>query len=358
MRPFWKLCLVFTFLFSTGLFNTGTVALAEDSQCPPVPIERVSRQLETAREQIQLVDYPAALTELEKVEQMLPCATEAVPPQLLSRFQFLRGLTMFYLGNEQGARNAFMRALSFDQSLKWDTQFGQRPRETFLDAREQSLSRPTNAIKCPPLASGVKVYVDGKLVASGESLSLATGTHFQQIHWPSGRWEGTFFDLTPGREELALPRQALAQGDGPRTSGNTGTQTRPPRVDLEPSTGRSMGKIPFYLSSGVAVAGAASAITFGVIYNQTATKIRENYDQGDLDEQGNPKSDDLKALYQTHVTSAYAADASLVLTALGAGGAVFFLLTGNDDEHSASRSPSFAPVVVPGMVGLLVHGEF
>lgn len=352
LRPFWKLLLL------AGLLSSPGLVYADSGQCPPTSLDQISKQLESAREQLQLVDYPAALIELEKAEQLLPCANEAVLPPVLARFHMVRGLTMFYLGNVEGARNAFMRALSIDPTVKWDTQFGQRPRETFLDAREQNLSRPTVAVKCPSLANGVKVFVDGKPVTSGDVSTLPVGNHFLQITWTDGRWEGTFFDVTPGREDLLLPRQALKGESGGSSSNNN----RKPPQNSEPSGEKS--KLPLYVSAGVAGVGALSTIGFGLMYQSTWNKITTDFDSDDVavvDGEVVPVNPDLVKLYNQHSFAAYATDISLVLTLAGAGTATWLFLSdrNSDDQASAPHKTwTVGPVFSPHLAGLVIQGQF
>lgn len=357
MRPFWKL-----FLFM-GLLASPTVH-AENGQCPATSLDQISKQLESAREQLQLVDYPAALVELEKAEQMLPCASEAVTPSVLARFHMVRGLTMFYLGNQDGARNGFMRALSIDSTVKWDTQFGQRPRETFLDAREQNLSRPIVNVKCPPLGKGVQIYVDGKPIGSGESASLPVGNHFQQISWPDGRWEGTFFDVTPGREELLLPRQALkGEGGGSVSTSGNGGGRKPPTEAPNFTGSSSNSRLPFYISAGVAGAGLLSSAGFGLMYNNTWKKITTDFGSDDVaivDGEVVPTDEALISLYNRHTFAAYATDVSLVLTVVGAGSATWFFLTGQNNEQASAPHHTWmvSPVLAPHLTGLVLQGQF
>lgn len=360
LKPFWML-LTATFI-SVSPFEVQ----AQEGTCAPAKADKIERQLDAALEQIQLVDYASALAELEKAEQMLPCASEVLGGQLLARIQLLRGLAMFYLGNPDGTKNAFLRALVFDPMIRWDNSFGQRPREVFLDAKESSLTRGTVQVKCPLLNDGVKIYVNGKVAIPGQSMPLQLGTHFVQVSLPNGVWESSFFDVTPSREELLIPRKALK---GESVTTRPTEPTRPDRTPpRNPPPARPPQKsspldpmIPLVASGGVAGVGLTGALLFGLSFQRSKSELEAlNLTEADFvfDEAGNItgfQDPEHQQLYNSHVRASVGTNVSLAVTAVGIGSTVFFYLQRPKDGHASTL---VTPVITPTAVGLAVHGAF
>lgn len=360
LKPFWML------LTATFISVSSPEVQAQEGTCAPSKADKIERQLDAALEQIQLVDYASALAELEKAEQLLPCATEVLSGQLLARIQLIRGLAMFYLGNPDGTKNAFLRALVFDPMIRWDNSFGQRPREVFLDAKESSLTRGTAQVKCPLLNDGVKVYVNGKVAIPGQSLPLQLGTHFVQVSLPNGVWESSFFDVTPSREELLIPRKAL-KGESVTTR-----PVEPTRPDKAPPRNPPPSKppqksnfdttlVPVLASGGVTLAGLTSSVLFGLSFQRTKTaldnlELTEEDFTTDADGNITGFTDPAhQALYNSHVRASVATNVSLVVTAVGVGSTVFFYL---QKPKGGQASTLVTPVVTPSAVGLAIHGAF
>lgn len=327
-----------------GLGSQPAQAAGDD--CSPVPLKSLNEQLGLVTENIDLVDYPAALKALEKTERLLPCVNEVVPTTTLARIYLVRGLTMFYLDNKDGAKSAFVKALALEPTLRWDPAFGQKARETFQDARDLVIGRKPSSVKVPPLAKGVKVFVDGKAIVPDVPLELLPGAHLLQIQWTSGLWDGFTFETSAGRElPLPLPEQALA--GAPRSTSSGG---KPP-PSAPSSSDSAQANVPLIAFGGLAVAGLVSTVGFGYLWNSTALELTQYFSN----ETDPTRVEERERLLRLNAMGAWGTDASLVVTALATGGTVYFFL--NPPEGGQARR-SIVPVFTPSYAGLVLQGSF
>ncbi len=344
-------------LLASAGAGTGTAAAA-DEPCEPVPLAQVEQLTAGAYLDIQLVDYPAALAKLDTARETLPCVAEPVPATFLADYYLFRGLLLHYWKDPRDAQAQFSNALAVLPSLRWRSDFGQRPRSTFLDAREARMDFRDAEASCPLLAPGVSAYVDGREASQGATSALPAGEHFLQIRGADGSWLGRFFTVSSG-EHLALPVPEAARRQRAAPPGAEGSQgdvsgARP--FLPEPSAGESRlvpSPVPVYLAAGVSAAALGSAAYFGARYWSTRVKL---YGGGYTNSTEDPQK---ALLLEQNYRAAILADVSIAVALAGAGTA--YGLARWRNRRSAENGlavTAIVPFFSPRATGLQAHGVF
>lgn len=369
------------------LFALLTVAALAQSQlavaqeCEAIPVAEFNKRLDAARNRIYLVKYDDVKTRLEALVGNLPCLTEVLPREALSRVYLYRGVVAFNQGDEAGASAAFRQAVAVDRGSRWDERFGQRPREIFIEAKEAALLAPKGSLRIPELQDGVVVYLDGEPVAAGMDSSTPPGEHFLQLKTAEGTLQGWLLNI-PSGESVVPPipaahvKRSVAKTT-PRTGGeNTagesgnGSKTgdggepnvrngnkRPPEEPKEPPK-------PFEISSlrpvsygllGVGGLGLVAGLGGGVMYWQTFAELNKTGDDGNPLYYSDRSDANKDALLQKNGNAALLADIGFAAAVLfGGGGVGMYFLT----EPKDPATLSFVPVPMPGGGSFVLSGRF
>lgn len=344
----------------------GGSVRAEEAHCVEMELKGIHDLLAEAYLNIQLVDYNKALSTLDTIEKTLPCTPEIVPAQVLGTMFTYRGLAQFYLGNKSAAENAFLKAQVVYPDAKWLPEFGQRPRETFLDARERKLRLPLVNIPCPLLKPGVEVYYDGREMTQGAGIPSMPGSHLVQLNRGDNRWSGFFFDLEgdmardlPLPVDVILPdpaRQHLSANDmvAQQPAGQTdGTDSSGPHSGRRHSS--KSGLVPVYVSAGTGALALGAAGVFGAMYWSTRQELMTGPYYTDVEDP------DKEALLTKNKNAAILTDVSLVVATASAGSAVIFhMLNAKNTGSESRREPRgfLAPYLARSGAGLVLHGSF
>ncbi len=332
----------------------GSTAEAEEwVTCTPVSLAEVEKLTSDAYLDIQLVDYPAAIAKLDAARNAFPCLTEPVAVSTLTDYYLFRGLALYYREDREGAVAQFSQALAVDPSLRWRTEFGQRPRSAFLDAREIRLEVASGAVHCPLLAPGVSAYVDGREATQGDTWELPAGEHLLQVLRSDGQWQGHFFTV-PEDEEIPLPvpdevrlRTRLFR---------LGRDSQPAEGDTESTEERGRAawlqdpSLPVYAAAGVSGVALVSAGYFGVRYWSTRTRL---YGGGYTSTEDDPEKEQLLT---DNYRAAILADVSLAVAVVAAGTAYGLHVTRPADSEAGRHGPVLAFVLTPQAAWL--HGTF
>lgn len=323
---------------------------AAETRCPPVPLSNIKALLDKAQTQLQLVDYSLALSTLEKTELEFPCVSETLPAETLSTYFVQRGLTMFYLNNEDLAKVSFMRALAVNRDLRWNSRWGMKARETFLDAKEAVIGMQTESVRCPILAPGVTGFVNGHELTQGDSINLWPGQHLLQLRWADGHWEGVMFEVSPGREvPLPLPKQALQpQADSriaTNTDGGQNTQATKKSEGAETDTARTL----FYTTAALTGLGLAGTTVFGIQYVQTRNELWSGDYYNDVQDEAKDQ------LLEKHSRVSVLTNISMGFTAVAAAATTYFFVKKSKKNQTARI---WTPWFDGKAGGLALHSTF
>lgn len=343
MRKFALLAVLF-------LFSLGQPAWAQT--CQPVPLAQVTERLEQAKKSIQMVKFDGAVAKLDEVEGMIPCTSEVVPKEELTRMYLYRGVVAFSQDNEVAATAAFRRALAIDLTLRWDERFGQRPRELFLEAKASLLSESRAKVKLPRPNPGYALYVDGELRPDGGELEVYPGRHLLQVFNNTTLVNGVWFEVPGGgivvppvppeagkAEEVAQKPSTSSGGDEP--SRDEPKEDKPKGAWMRPAGLGLMGV------GGVSgVAGAA----MGVVYLGTRNDLLSG------EYYSNRDSEEKDALLEKNKTAATVTNITLpAAVVLGGAGAALFVLSGRQAE---SDNFSLLPGTDRSLLGMTFRGSF
>lgn len=350
-------------------------------ECEAIPVAEFNKRLDAARNRIYLVKYDEVKSRLEGLEALLPCLTEVLPRETLSRIYLYRGVVAFNQGDDAAAGAAFRQAVAVDRGSRWDERFGQRPREIFIESKEAALLAPKGNLKIPELQDGVLIYLDGEPLAAGMTSPTPPGEHFLQLRTSEGTLQGWLIKIPSGADftpELpaALVKKAVVRSTNPppRENGNSETPRengnsvasggsnrnnttdnppveKPPRKPFEMSSLRPVA----YGLMGLGGAGLAAGLGGGAVYWQTYMELYKKDDSGNSLYYSDRSDANKEALLQKNSGAAILADVGFAAAlVLGGGGTGLFFLT----QPADPATMSLLPVPVPGGGGLLLSGQF
>ncbi|MCO4773653.1 MAG: tetratricopeptide repeat protein [Deltaproteobacteria bacterium] len=152
----------------------SVVALgAELTPCAKAKIPSVEGVIAESTAWVDQMEYGEAIKSVDRIASLLPCAGGEASRGELFQVWFLRGIAAFNDGDEDSARDAFGRAATIDPSRKWDDAFPPTPKELYLEALQDALSRPPVALEV--VAEGVRI--DGVDLVAGQGATSLVGEH-------------------------------------------------------------------------------------------------------------------------------------------------------------------------------------
>ena len=334
------------------LFFLSVGAPAFAQTCQPVPLVQIVERLDQAKKSIYVVKFDGAVARLDEAEGMIPCASEIVPRDELTRMYLYRGVVAFNQGNEVAATTAFRRALAIDLTLRWDDRFGQRPRELFLEAKASLVSESRAKVKLPVPNAGYSLYIDGELRAGGGEVEVYPGRHLLQVFNDTLLVSGVWFEVPGGGIVVPpVPAEAgkietVAQKPPP-----TGGGEQPKDVEPREKKPKGAWMRPAGLGlMGVGGASGVAGVAMGVVYlgSKNALLNGEYYSNRDSDEK--------EALLAKNKTAATVTNITLpAAVVLGGAGAALFVLSGRQSEPSDF---SLLPGTDASLLGLTLRGSF
>ncbi len=289
------------------LFLEASSLHAQTDECSITRADEFDRLLEQGKTKIFFVKYEDALSRLKRAEDSLPCLTDPLGRVSLGRLFLYKGVALFFLEKTVEARAAFEQALVLDRRVKWDEQFGDLPKELYLEAKEAVIEYPKGSIRVPTdMKPGAVVYVDGDPFESGViAEGMPVGYHFVQVALDDKVIQGQMFNVRAGQELTTPVPQAVLREKEPFDT-----------QKLRPVSQMAFGV------GGLALVGGAGA---GVVTWLTQKKLTENY-------YANRPDDEKDKLLARQKTMAYVADACLgAAVVLGGAGAVLYIVSAPKD---------------------------
>jgi hypothetical protein len=132
--------------------------------------------------------YGLAVTTLDGVLASLPCLSEPVDPLIVGRLWYLRGVIACVSGDPEGGTSAFLHAIAFQPSLKWDARIPPTAGQKVFDAAVRHAPAPDGALLLGPGVAGTwAVSVDGQPAPDIRVLGVAGGEHLVQLTGPAIR---------------------------------------------------------------------------------------------------------------------------------------------------------------------------
>ncbi len=318
---------------------------AQEAECPVTHTDEFQRLLDQAKTKIFFVKYEQALDKLQRAENALPCLVDPLGRVSLGRLYLYKGVALFFLDKTVEARAAFEQAIVLDRRVKWDEQFGDLPKELYLEAKEAVIEYPKGSIRIPTdMKPGTAVYVDGDPHESGTvAEGLPVGYHFVQVVQDDKVVKGMMFNVQADKQlTVPVPPELL--------------ETRQPfdKTKLRPVS---------YVALGVGTLALAGGTGAGVVTWLTQKNLKENY-------YANRDDEEKDALLERQRTMAYVADAGFAAAALfGGAGAVMYLVSGSQGPDEFYARANFRlgrtavqgrwyPWAAPGATGIGVLGTF
>lgn len=354
--------------------------MAQAQECEAVPVAELSKRIDQARNRIYLVKYDEVKTRLDAIEAQLPCLTEVLSREVLSRIYLYRGVVAFNQSDEAGASAAFRQAVAVDRGSRWDERFGQRPREIFIEAKEAALLAPKGTIVIPELQDSVMIYVDGEPSAAGASFQLPPGEHFMQVRSGDGPLSGVLFKLKSGDSVTpaippeyikAVPDRTSRPGENPRESGTdrgtdrgsdagranaNASKPETPKPPPKPFDKTKLRPVAYGLIGlgGASLLGGAGG---GLVWLQTRGELLKTDENGQSIYYADRESAEKQVLLDKNATAALVTNVGVGLAALlgGSGAALYFLSQGPSPEDALL---GFAPQLLPGGMGVSLSGKF
>jgi hypothetical protein len=346
---------------------------APAQECQPSTNQQLTTLLDQSRNKIYLVKFDEAIEKLNAAEALVPCLTDALNREALSRLFLYRGVASFNKGDEAQAAVNFRQAVAVDRGTRWDERFGQRPREVFIEAKEGVLMAPKGQLRIQELRPRVLVYIDGEPSGSGTSMQVPVGRHLMQIKADDRIVKGAFFEVGAGKEQVPpVPPEYLgaaatastarpAEGkteETPKPAQTTGpeqvTTTTPPQREPEvesPPFDKTRLRPASYGFLGVGAAGLLTGVGAGVVTVVTQNRLKNEF-------YANRDDTEKDALLARQRITAYVADGAFGAAVLFGGvGATLFLLSRPPAEPAATRATVF-PWATAEAVGVGVHGSF
>ncbi len=162
-------------------------------QCEGTEIKlKLDDKLDAVMESVLSFELEKAISDLDVLETLLPCASHAVPRATLTRLAFLRGAALFDQGDEAGAKVSMNDALALDPTFEGLRGFPQ-PHLDLLEA-----GRGVQVLASARLYSWYRegsiegLLVDGDELGDPgrEGVTLAAGRHLLQTREPGGGLRG------------------------------------------------------------------------------------------------------------------------------------------------------------------------
>ncbi len=331
-----------------GLMFAASPAQGEGDDCSITRADEFDRLLDQGKTKIFFVKYEDALAKLQRAETSLPCIQDPLGRVSLGRLFLYKGVALFFLDKTVEARAAFEQAIVLDRRVKWDEQFGDLPKELYLEAKEAVIEYPKGSIRIPTdMKAGTAVYVDGDMHESGTvAEGLPVGYHFVQVVQDEKVVKGMMFNVQANKQlTVPVPPTVLKQ--------------------REPFDKQKLRPVS-YVALGVGALALAGGTGAGVVTWLTQKDLKENY-------YANRDDEDKDALLARQKTMAYVADACFgAAVVFGGAGAVMYLASGQPtpgDIYAKAPVTTFRlgrtrvhgrwyPWAAPGATGLAVSGSF
>lgn len=165
-----------------------------------------------AQRKVDGLEYEQAIGVLASAVASLPCDRQVVPAEVPGRLFMLRGLALYFLGEQDQARASFRSAISLNRYIQWDNNYPPDPRQAFLDAREDALRAGTARIQVVAAPGEVAQFVvDGSAVAdAGTGVELLSGTHLVQYRMSDGSFHSATVVVGGGETRLMVTRAGAA----------------------------------------------------------------------------------------------------------------------------------------------------
>ncbi len=321
---------------------------AQTEDCSITRASEFDRLLDQGKTKIFFVKYEEALNRLKRAEDSLPCLVDPLGRVSLGRLYLYKGVALFFLEKTVESRAAFEQALVLDRRVRWDEQFGDLPKELFLEAKEAVIEYPKGNLRIPTdLKPGAMVYVDGDPYESGTTVEdISVGFHFVQAVLDDKVLQGAMFNVRADKTQtVSVPPELMSQ--------------------REPFDTQKLRPVAYgtLAASGVALLAGTGA---GILTWLTQKTLQENY-------YANRPDDEKDRLLARQKTLAYVADACFGAAVLfGGTGAVLYVISGPKDPddlyvrrstrtfHVKGRSLQgrWYPWASPGTAGVAIQGTF
>ncbi len=160
------------------------------------------------------LEYDKVLQILAPAIETLPCSSQVLDPAAPSRMFMLQGLAHFFLEDPAQARASFRAAIALDRNLQWDNNYPPNPRQSFLDAREDSLRAGTARVQVVAARGEVsQLVIDGASVLDSASrgVEILSGHHLIQYRMSDGTFHTSLVVVGGGETRLLVTRAGAAE---------------------------------------------------------------------------------------------------------------------------------------------------
>ncbi|MCB9675917.1 MAG: hypothetical protein H6737_12415 [Alphaproteobacteria bacterium] len=147
--------------------------------CEGLPVSRavVEQKFEEASQAVKFFDADRATGAFAELEDLLPCANEVIPREIVGRAFFLKGFVEYTSGAEADAAASYANARSIDRLMRFDGAISPDSRDLF----EEANPNPAVAwVEIRPKPD--RVWLDGEQVTYGDQgFQVALGRHYVTI---------------------------------------------------------------------------------------------------------------------------------------------------------------------------------
>jgi len=185
----------------------SSTATLESCTAEPTSTTDITAALASAEEMITGLEYEAARAELDLLAGTLCRCTEPLPPEVMHRIPYLRGIAQYYDGDQGGARDAFRQAGEMAPNLEWDTSYSPEPQQLFLLGVGDAVQSAPSRLLFPQEGRPERVYIDGQEVGlDAAEMAVRGARHVVQYGPADGPLTGVLLSIdTPGDLPLLGP---------------------------------------------------------------------------------------------------------------------------------------------------------
>ena len=163
-------------------------------QCEGAPIRlELKPKLDGVVDSVLSFELERAISELDVIETLLPCAAAPVASEDLARLAFLRGAARFDQGDTDGARQTMGDALALDPEFEGLKGFPQAHLDLLEEMRSSGEAPASGSLfSWHKPGTAQAVYVDGRPVdhPARQGVEVRAGRHLVQVENTSGQLRG------------------------------------------------------------------------------------------------------------------------------------------------------------------------
>ena len=141
-----------------------------------VSLSELEESLQKADIGILYFEIDKAIGHIRRIENDMVCLNEKAPSSLLSKTQYLLGVSYFYDEKYELANDSWKQALLFDPNLEWDPNIEPSGKSAFRETKEEIQSQALSRLILVP--ENAQITIDG--YPAQNSMNIDAGTHLVQ----------------------------------------------------------------------------------------------------------------------------------------------------------------------------------